>query len=224
MPMSCHILADCGVQRGGGDMPIVFDLVGQQWQRKIIVLAIALAGSSCDDAAGLNAGRRVLARDDRAKWSNVHRDWHDRTHLVFPVYRRPQALQTCHRRSLFGDAQSALPVFRDCRLRRRRTARKRGLRYTLRGRDSRDLFLVIRHEERALTELFPGEYALYQTRVPRLIPAFCRWQDVEAIEVRPALVHQTFRDAMLFMLAVPELKALESLRDLWLTAPVFRLY
>lgn len=84
--------------------------------------------------------------------------------------------------------------------------------------------LVIRHEERALAERFPAEYALYTARVPRLVPAFCRWQGVEEISVRPALVARTFWDATLFMLAVPVLKALESLRDAWLTVPAFQLY
>jgi protein-S-isoprenylcysteine O-methyltransferase Ste14 len=225
MPMSCHILADCGVQRGGGDMPIVFDLVGQQWQRKIIVLAVALVGIVLAVAGG-----PVMPEDDF---------WHEaieRSGVLFIVtgilgrtwcsmYIGGHKLRTLVTGGPYSVTRNPLYVFS--------TIAAFGLGAQLGSIVFATLcaaatvaifFLVIRHEERALTERFPAEYALYQTRVPRLIPAFCRWQDVEAIEVRPALVHQTFRDAMLFMLAVPGLKALESLRDIWLTAPVFRLY
>jgi len=84
--------------------------------------------------------------------------------------------------------------------------------------------LVIRHEERALAERFPGDFALYKARVPRLTPDFRGWQDAETIVVRPALVHRTFWDATLFLLAAPGLKALESLRDAALIPPLFQLY
>jgi hypothetical protein len=84
--------------------------------------------------------------------------------------------------------------------------------------------MVIRHEERALAKRFPSDFALYKARVPRLAPDFRGWHDAEILAVRPALVHRTFWDATLFLLAVPVLKGLESVRDAVLTGPIFRLY
>jgi hypothetical protein len=84
--------------------------------------------------------------------------------------------------------------------------------------------LVISHEERALAERFPVEFARYKARVPRLLPDFRGWQDVETLLVRPALVRRTFWDASLFLLAAPGLKALEALRDAALFPALFQLY
>ncbi len=63
---------------------------------------------------------------------------------------------------------------------------------------------------------FRAEFALYKTRVPRLMPELCRWQDADEILVRPVLVYRTFWDAMLFLAAAPALRGLEALRDTWL--------
>jgi uncharacterized membrane protein YraQ (UPF0718 family) len=84
--------------------------------------------------------------------------------------------------------------------------------------------LVISHEERALAERFPAEFALYRARVPRFAPDFRGWQEADTILVRPALVRRTFWDASLFLIAVPALKGLEILRDAAPIGPIFRLY
>ena len=206
-------------------MPIAFDLVGQQWQRKIIVLAAALIG-----IALFMAGGPVSPEDDF---------WHEaveRSGVLFIVvailgrtwcsmYIGGSKLRILVTEGPYSVTRNPLYVFSAIAAFGLGAQLGSAFFALLCAVATVAIFLlVIRHEERALAERFPSEYALYQARVPRLIPAFCRWQDAEAISVRPALVHQTFRDAMLFLLAAPALKALESLRDLWLTAPAFRLY
>jgi hypothetical protein len=84
--------------------------------------------------------------------------------------------------------------------------------------------LVISHEERALANRFPSDFARYRTRVPRFVPDFRGWREADTILVRPALVRRTFWDATLFLFAAPALKGLESLRDAAHFVPFFWLY
>ena len=78
---------------------------------------------------------------------------------------------------------------------------------------------VVRQEERYLLATFPHEYPAYATRVPRLIPRFSTWQDADQLIVRPPLVHRTFLDASLFLMAVPMI-AIKALVHDWLKLPV----
>lgn len=206
-------------------MPIVFDLVGQQWQRKIIVLMVALLGIvllmtsgpvSPEDDLWHEAIERsgvllicvgILGRT----WCSMYIGGHKLRRLVtegpYSVTRNP--LYVFSAIAAFGlGAQLGSAVF--------------GL---ISAAATVAIFLlVISHEERALAKRFPDEFADYKARVPRLMPAFSRWRNVEEISVRPALVHRTFWDAMLFLLAVPGLKALESLRDVSPIGPLLWLY
>ena len=49
---------------------------------------------------------------------------------------------------------------------------------------------------------FP-EFPAYAARVPRFWPRLSPWQEADELIVKPRLVHRTFLDASLFLLAVP---------------------
>jgi protein-S-isoprenylcysteine O-methyltransferase Ste14 len=202
-----------------------FDLVRQQWQRKLIVLAAALLGICLLLLSGSKSPEAdfwheaierggvffILIGILGRTWCSMYIGGYKLRRLVtegpYSLTRNP--LYVFSTIAAFGlGAQVGSVVFA-----------------LLCAAASVAIFIfVIRHEERALAEHFPVEYALYKARVPRLIPAFCGWRDAEELPVRPALVYRTFWDAMLFLLAVPGVKALETLREAWLAAPVFRLY
>ncbi len=206
-------------------MAIALDLVGQQWQRKIIVVAVvavgiaaglALGPVSPEDAWWHEAVERsgiffILIGIIGRTWCAMYIGGNKLRRLVtegpYSVTRNPlyvfSAIAAFGRGAQFGSAVVAL----------------------LWAAATVAIFaLVISHEERALAELFPDDFAQYRARVPRLLPAFCGWQDAETILVRPALVARTFRDATLFLAAAPGLKMLESLRDSWLAEPLLRFY
>lgn len=206
-------------------MAIAFDLVGQQWQRKIIVvgaaaigiaLLLAMGPASPEDSYWHEAVERsgiffivvgILGRT----WCAMYIGGHKLNRLVtegpYSITRNP--LYVFSAIAAFGlGAQLGSAVFA-----------------LICAAATIVIFaLVIRHEERALAERFPVEFARYKESVPRLLPNFAGWQDAETVLVRPALVHRTFWDATLFLLAAPALKALESMRDASLIAPFFRLY
>jgi hypothetical protein len=46
-------------------------------------------------------------------------------------------------------------------------------------------------------------YADYSDRVPRFLPRFATWHDVDELTTKPAVVVRTFRDSCLFLLAIP---------------------
>ena len=63
--------------------------------------------------------------------------------------------------------------------------------------------LVVRQEERLLLALYGEIYRQYVAEVPRFLPDFLRWNDVDMIEVQPRAVVATFLDACLFLASVP---------------------
>ena len=76
---------------------------------------------------------------------------------------------------------------------------------------------VARQEEQFLLATFPHEFPTYAARVPRLVPRLSVWQDAEQLIVKPRLVHRTFLDASLFLMAVPLVGLKALVRDLlWL--------
>jgi protein-S-isoprenylcysteine O-methyltransferase Ste14 len=63
--------------------------------------------------------------------------------------------------------------------------------------------LVVMQEERLLLAEHGDRYRAYIADVPRFLPRFSRWRDVELLEVRPRAVVTTFFDACFFLAAVP---------------------
>jgi protein-S-isoprenylcysteine O-methyltransferase Ste14 len=206
-------------------MAIAFDLVGQQWQRKIIVTGAASVGLavlmamqpvSPENAAWHETVERsgilfILVGILGRTWCAMYIGGNKLNRLVtegpYSVTRNP--LYVFSAIAAFGlGAQLGSAVFA-----------------LVCATATIAIFaVVISHEERALAERFPAEFALYKARVPRLAPDFRGWQEADTLLVRPALVRRTFWDATLFLFAVPALKGLESLRDAALIAPFFRLY
>ena len=76
---------------------------------------------------------------------------------------------------------------------------------------------VVRQEEQFLLATFPREFPAYAARVPRLLPRLSTWQDADQLIVKPRLVHRTFLDASMFLMAVPLIGIKALVRDfLWL--------
>lgn len=206
-------------------MAIAFDLVGQQWQRKIIVIAAAAVGVavllsmrpvSAEDAFWHEAIERtgivlIMLGIVGRTWCAMYIGGNKLNRLVtdgpYSLTRNP--LYVFSAIAAFGlGAQLGSVVFA-----------------LICAAATLVIFaVVIRHEERALTERFPDEFARYKARVPRLAPDFRGWQDAETLLVRPTLVYRTFWDATLFLFAALGLKALEDLRGSWGIEPLFSLY
>jgi len=206
-------------------MPNEFDLVGQQWQRKIIVLVVVLLGICLLMATGSMSPEADLLHEVMERsgvlfimigilgrtWCSLYIGGYKLSRLAtdgpYSLTRNP--LYVFSAIAAFGlGAQLGSFVFA----------------LLCAGATIAIFLLVISHEERALAERFPVEYPGYKAKVPRFFPAFRGWHDTDELPVRPGAVYRTFWDAMFFALAVPGLKALESLREVLLPTPLFRFY
>lgn len=76
--------------------------------------------------------------------------------------------------------------------------------------------LVTLKEEQVLASRFGATYEAYCARVPRLMPKFSLWRDIEKVEVSPRLVRTTALDASVFLLSVPLAEGFEYLHDIGL--------
>jgi protein-S-isoprenylcysteine O-methyltransferase Ste14 len=148
-------------------MPIVFDLVGQQWQRKIIVLIVSFLGAcllmtsgsmSPEDNLWHEAIERggvffILTGIVGRTWCSMYIGGNKLRRLVtegpYSLTRNPLYLFSAI--ASFGlGAQLGSIVFA-----------------LLCAAATIAIFLiVIRHEERALAGLFPAEYTTYKAQVP----------------------------------------------------------
>ncbi|MET0445725.1 MAG: isoprenylcysteine carboxylmethyltransferase family protein [Pseudorhodoplanes sp.] len=206
-------------------MPISFDLVRQQWQRKLIIIAaiaigIAMVmasrpysseGNLLHEAVERSGFFLILIAIVGRTWCSMYIGGRKLEALVtngpYSVSRNPlyvfSSIAAFGVAAQFGSiiiaaicAASCLAIFR----------------------------LVVSHEETALAVRFPVEFPTYRARVPRFLPDPCLWQDADTILVRPALVTRTFWDAMLFLLAAIAMKGVESLRDNLPIGPLLHLY
>ncbi len=76
--------------------------------------------------------------------------------------------------------------------------------------------LVILKEEQMLAGRFGRTYEDYVARVPRLVPNFSLWRDIDKVEVSPRLVRITALDASVFLLSIPLAEGFEYLHDIGL--------
>ena len=84
--------------------------------------------------------------------------------------------------------------------------------------------LVIRKEEAYLAAQFGAPYVDYLAHVPRWLPDFSLWHDIDRLEAQPRLIVLTFRDALIFLVAFPVLEVFEELQaagylPVWLYLP-----
>lgn len=84
--------------------------------------------------------------------------------------------------------------------------------------------IVIRTEEKFLTQNFGQPYRDYLETVPRFFPKFSLFRDEAELVVKPQRVYRTFTDGLVFFVAYPFFEFIEYLQNVG-TLPVFlRLY
>ncbi len=76
--------------------------------------------------------------------------------------------------------------------------------------------LVVYKEEQVMLDLFGDSYRTYMRGVPRFLPRFGLWRDVETVTIKPSLVLTTFFDALVFLLAIPLAEGIEYLQEIGL--------
>jgi len=83
---------------------------------------------------------------------------------------------------------------------------------------------VVQQEERFLEERYHAEYKAYLERVPRFLPKFSEWSDLDVLEVQPRLVLRTVLDASLMLLALPYFEIVEYLQQIGFLSVLLILY
>lgn len=84
--------------------------------------------------------------------------------------------------------------------------------------------IVIRTEEKFLTQTFGKPYRDYLQTVPRFFPKFWLFRDEAELLVKPKRVYRTFTDGLVFFVAYPFFEFIEYLQNVG-SLPVFlRLY
>ena len=83
--------------------------------------------------------------------------------------------------------------------------------------------LVVVQEERLLSSEHGDAYRAYLVAVPRFLPRFAQWRDVDMLQVSPRVVTRTFLDACMFLAAIPVAEALDFLHQLGVLRVFFRL-
>jgi protein-S-isoprenylcysteine O-methyltransferase Ste14 len=83
--------------------------------------------------------------------------------------------------------------------------------------------LVVRQEERLLLAEHGEAYARYLAEVPRFLPRFSLWKNVDVLEVHPRSFARTFGDACIFLGAIPVAAVFDLLHNLGLLRVFFTL-
>ena len=73
---------------------------------------------------------------------------------------------------------------------------------------------VVLQEEEQLSARHGAGYSRYRESVPRFVPNFSLWRDVEMIKVWPHTVAITFLESVVFLLAIPLAEGIEYLHDI----------
>lgn len=85
------------------------------------------------------------------------------------------------------------------------------------------VFLVVAmQEEKYLLSVHADDYRGYLKRVPRFVPRWSQWHNVDLLHVRPGRVVRTFVDACFFLLAIPAAEVFESMQNAGLIPVLFR--
>lgn len=72
-------------------------------------------------------------------------------------------------------------------------------------------------EDDFLSAKFGAAYDDYARRVPRFLPKFSVYRDVDSLTIKPRVVYRTFLESSLFLLAIPAIDAIEVAREFgWL--------
>jgi protein-S-isoprenylcysteine O-methyltransferase Ste14 len=83
--------------------------------------------------------------------------------------------------------------------------------------------LVVVQEERLLSFEHGDAYRTYLAAVPRFLPRFALWKDLDMLHVSPRVVNRTFLDACMFLAAIPVAEMFDYLHDSGLLRVIFRL-
>lgn len=75
------------------------------------------------------------------------------------------------------------------------------------------LAVVVSKEEAYLKGRFGPAFDDYAARVPRFLPRFSGYRDVDQLTIRPKLVYRTFLESSYFLIAVPAIDAIEVARE-----------
>lgn len=84
-------------------------------------------------------------------------------------------------------------------------------------------YVVVRQEERLLSDRYGADYAAYLATVPRFLPDPRLWHDEPTLTVLPPKILRTFGDAMFLLLTVPLAEGFEQLQNLGVLPVLFRL-
>lgn len=69
--------------------------------------------------------------------------------------------------------------------------------------------VVVRREERLLSNLYGEEFEAYKARVSRFMPNPRLWRDIPTMLVMPSRAVRTFGDGMFFLLSIPLAEGIE---------------
>jgi protein-S-isoprenylcysteine O-methyltransferase Ste14 len=84
-------------------------------------------------------------------------------------------------------------------------------------------YVLVRHEEQRLLDLYGAAFLAYKASVPRFVPKPGRWRDSPTIVVAPSIAIRTFAHASTLLLAVPLGQAFEHLQTVGVLPVLARL-